>query len=81
MTHGGHPPAGLPPCCAWIGNSRPVAAKHYLQVTDAHFAKAAGRTPPSALPPDLASKWAGLPEAVRTSILALASNATEASQG
>ena len=26
--------------CAWIGNSRAVAAKHYLQVTDAHFAKA-----------------------------------------
>jgi len=26
--------------CAWIGNSQPVAAKHYLQVTDTHFAKA-----------------------------------------
>ncbi len=26
--------------CAWMGNSRPVATKHYLQVTDAHFAKA-----------------------------------------
>jgi len=26
--------------CAWIGNSQPVAAKHYLQVTDEHFAKA-----------------------------------------
>ena len=23
--------------CAWIGNSQPVAAKHYLQVTDAQF--------------------------------------------
>ncbi len=23
--------------CAWIGNSQPVAAKHYLQVTDEHF--------------------------------------------
>ena len=26
--------------CAWIGNSPAVAAKHYLQVTDEHFAKA-----------------------------------------
>jgi len=23
--------------CAWIGNSQPVAAKHYLQLTDEHF--------------------------------------------
>lgn len=27
--------------CAWIGNSQPVAVKHYLQVTDEHFARAA----------------------------------------
>ena len=26
--------------CEWIGNSQPVAAKHYLQVTDEHFQKA-----------------------------------------
>ena len=26
--------------CAWIGNSEPIAAKHYLQVTDDHFALA-----------------------------------------
>ena len=26
--------------CAWIGNSQPVAMKHYLQVTDEHFAEA-----------------------------------------
>lgn len=26
--------------CAWIGNSQPVAAKHYLQVTDDHVARA-----------------------------------------
>lgn len=25
--------------CAWIGNSQPIAQKHYLQITDAHFAK------------------------------------------
>lgn len=28
--------------CEWIGNSRPVALKHYLRVTDADFEKAAG---------------------------------------
>jgi hypothetical protein len=27
--------------CSWIGNSQPIAAKHYLQVTDDHFAIAA----------------------------------------
>ncbi len=26
--------------CAWIGNSQPIAAKHYLQVTEDHFKKA-----------------------------------------
>jgi integrase len=26
--------------CSWIGNSQPVAAKHYLQVTDEHFESA-----------------------------------------
>ena len=28
--------------CAWIGNSQLVAAKHYLQITDEHFDRAAG---------------------------------------
>jgi len=28
--------------CSWIGNSQPVAAKHYLQVTEDHFASAVG---------------------------------------
>jgi len=27
--------------CAWIGNSQQVARKHYLQVTDEHFERAA----------------------------------------
>ena len=31
-------PVGL--ACQWIGNSQPIAAKHYLQVTDGHFSKA-----------------------------------------
>ena len=26
--------------CRWIGNSEPVAAKHYLQLTDEHFDRA-----------------------------------------
>ena len=26
--------------CDWLGNSQSVAAKHYLQTTDAHFEKA-----------------------------------------
>jgi integrase len=26
--------------CEWMGNSEPVAAKHYLQITDEHFQKA-----------------------------------------
>ena len=26
--------------CSWIGNSKPVAAKHYLKVTDEDFTKA-----------------------------------------
>ena len=28
--------------CEWIGNSPAVASRHYLQVTDAHFARAVG---------------------------------------
>lgn len=31
--------------CAWLGNSPVVAAKHYLQVTDEHFERAAMRIP------------------------------------
>ena len=31
--------------CDWIGNSAVIAAKHYLQVTDSHFSKAAGLSP------------------------------------
>ena len=27
--------------CKWLGNSQPVAARHYLQVTEDHFRKAA----------------------------------------
>ena len=34
--------------CAWIGNSQPVAAKHYLQVTDDHFRQATEGAPKAA---------------------------------
>ena len=30
--------------CSWIGNSKGVAMKHYLQTTDAHFQKAVGKS-------------------------------------
>ena len=32
--------------CEWMGNSRAVAKKFYLQVTDADYAQASGQTPP-----------------------------------
>jgi hypothetical protein len=31
--------------CSWIGNTQAVAAEHYLQVTDEHFARAAKSEP------------------------------------
>jgi integrase len=41
--------------CAWMGNSSLVAQKHYLQVTEEHFAKAAADSAPdSALNPKTA---------------------------
>lgn len=33
--------------CEWIGNSRPVALKHYLRVTDADFTKASATSEPA----------------------------------
>lgn len=34
--------------CKWIGNSEPVAAAHYLQLTDDHFDRAIGGEPKAA---------------------------------
>jgi len=31
--------------CAWLGNSEAIARRHYLQVTDEHFERAAGGAP------------------------------------
>jgi integrase len=68
--------------CAWIGNSQAVAAKHYLQVSDEHFERAAGSSdtqvvavkPVVAMPTtgdleQLASQWAELPQALQQQIL------------
>jgi len=66
---------------AWTDNFQPVAAKHYLQVTEGHFRQAAG--PRSAgrkkagqprLPADLPRAWGHLPEHVKAALLALAAN-------
>lgn len=40
--------------CAWLGNSEDVAKKHYYQVTDAHFAAAAGMSACPAPAPSVA---------------------------
>ena len=32
--------------CDWIGNTEAIAAKHYLQVTEDHFARAVGQGAP-----------------------------------
>ena len=43
---------------AWLGNSAPIAARHYLQVTDADFDRASGsgaKSRRSQFPPTLAN--------------------------
>lgn len=37
--------------CAWLGNSQPVAQKHYLQVLDSHFSQATQKTTQPAAEP------------------------------
>ncbi|MCX5653722.1 MAG: hypothetical protein NTY65_03615 [Planctomycetota bacterium] len=41
--------------CAWLGNSAPVAMKHYLQVTDEHFRQAAQEAVQKAVQPPSAA--------------------------
>jgi len=38
--------------CAWIGNSQPIAAKHYLQIRDEDYLKAAGQKCSPNFPPE-----------------------------
>jgi len=69
---------------AWMGHTRRIATKHYLQATESHYEKAAADTRPSpsepkappTLPEDLADAWADLPEHVKAAILTLASTAS-----
>jgi len=63
---------------AWLGNSTTIAAKHYLQITDDHFRRAAESAafPLSNDPidPDLQAiidAWPTLPEAIKVGILAM----------
>ena len=55
--------------CQWIGNSQPIAAKHYLQVTDDHFSKALQKAlqQPAVLP--RTGSQAGLAEDEKTPVL------------
>ena len=55
--------------CQWIGNSQPIAAKHYLQVTDDHFSKALQKAlqQPAVLP--RTGSQAGLAEDKKTPVL------------
>lgn len=62
---------------AWMGHTRRVAIKHYLQVTDAHYEKAAEGAQlglqkaqmNSVLPKTLTDAWGTLPESVKATIL------------
>ena len=45
--------------CQWIGNSPAVAARHYLQVTDEHFARATGERQRSDAESDAAENETG----------------------
>jgi integrase len=57
--------------CAWIGNSEAVAAKHYLQVTDDHFATAVGKSAaPGAAPTDQKGAKQPAPEVSKPRIYA-----------
>ena len=55
--------------CQWIDNSQPIAAKHYLQVTDDHFTKSLQNAlqQPAVLP--RTEPQAGLAEDEKTPVL------------
>ena len=51
--------------CEWIGNSRPVALRHYLRVTDGDFTLATSRPTPT---PGAAKGGAQTPEALQNQV-------------
>jgi integrase len=60
LVQQGHP---LHVACAWLGNSAAVAARHYLQVTDADFSKAVHGAVQKAVQPPCAEVCLSVPSA------------------
>lgn len=60
LVEQGHP---LFVACAWLGNSQPVAARHYLQVTDADYSKAVHEAVQKAVQPVRADVCQSVPTA------------------
>jgi len=60
LVQQGHP---LHVACAWLGNSQPVAARHYLQVTDADYFKAVHDPVQKAVQPPCADVCLSVPTA------------------
>jgi integrase len=58
LVQQGHP---LFVACAWLGNSQPVAARHYLQVTDADYSKAVHGAVQKAVQPPCAEVCLSVP--------------------
>lgn len=74
--------------CAWIGNTKRIAAKHYLQVTETQYERAAAGTavnpsapdPQPVIPDNIAERWPHLPKDVKEAILTLASAASHVNE-
>ena len=60
LVQQGHP---LRVACDWLGNSQPVAARHYLQVTDADYSKAVHDPVQKAVQPPCAEVCQSVPSA------------------
>lgn len=54
--------------CSWLGNTALVAAKHYLQVTDEHFAQAITATSALQNPVQHTAVWSGIDSQTQVSI-------------
>ena len=66
--------------CQWIGNSQPIAAKHYLQVTDDHFSKAVRNPVQQAAVLSRTRSQAGLAAQEKTPVLQGSATGCEAVQ-